>query len=294
MRKWKVGATIGGILGLTSIIILSGGVWLNPLIRHTFGLPSVLAFFITDIWKSHIVLFSLALVIGIVFGAGFGYLVDRCKRTKNKNWIPRFAVLASVCLVGIGLAGYHYFFKPQLVHEGPYSDNSTNAVSYRVGDCERGIRGKGIGLVSYDEQNKILNAEVWVNCCGVEVKVEKEDSTYKILEKQYGELCRCMCKRRVTIFNVPKEAKVEFLDKDGNYFILSPNIKFCGWSTYGKCDIDADCITDGCSSQVCRSKFEEQVITSCEWLDCYNANKYGVACKCVDEKCQWVKNECEN
>lgn len=164
-----------------------------------------------------------------------------------------------------------------------------STVSYKVSDCEVEFPEHGKPLVSYDKQNKIINAEVWVNCCGVEVKVEKEGSTYKILEKQYGELCRCMCKRRVTIFNVSGKAKVEFLDKDGNSFILTPSVEFCGWSTYGKCNSDEDCIRAGCSGQVCQSNFEENIITTCEWLECYDARKYNVACKCVDGKCQWVR-----
>ncbi len=58
-----------------------------------------------------------------------------------------------------------------------------------------------------------------------------------------------MCGKRVTIFDVPKEAKVEFLNKDGNIFILKPHAEFCGWSTYGKCSSDEDCIKAGCSGQ---------------------------------------------
>ena len=200
---------------------------------------------------------------------------------KVKELIPKF-IVAIVCFiigVSIGLITYHYFFKN--VYE-------ISNVNYKVGSCEKGIKSNRLFLISYDEQNKILNAEVWVNCCGVEIKVKKEDSTYKILEKQVGELCRCMCRRRVTIFNVSEKAKVEFVDKDGNSFILSPNIKFCGWSTYGKCNNDEDCIRSGCSKQVCQSKFEESIVTTCEWIDCYDANKYGVACKCVNGRCQWV------
>ena len=166
--------------------------------------------------------------------------------------------------------------------------NSTDSVNYKVEDCEKEAKSEKLFSVSYDEQNKILNAEVWVNCCGIKVDVERESSIYKIFERQVGELCRCMCRRKVTIFNVSDEAKIEFLDKDGNSFILSPNVKFCGWSTYGKCSNDKDCIIDGCSAQVCRSKLENQIITTCEWIDCYDANKYGVECKCIDGKCQWM------
>jgi len=232
--------------------------------------------------------FIFCATAGVLIANIIKYFVD--KRRGINTTTSKLTLTVSLCvivglLIGAGI-GY-YFFKLELVHEGSYSGNSTK-VSYRVGDCERVTKSKKLFAINYDGQNKILNAEVWVNCCGIKVKVERKDSTYKILEKQYGELCRCMCRRKVTIFNVPEGAKVEFLDKDGNSFILSPNVKFCGWSTYGKCSNDKDCIIDGCSTQVCRSKLENQIITTCEWIDCYDANKYGVECKCIDEKCQWA------
>jgi len=62
---------------------------------------------------------------------------------------------------------------------------------------------------------------------------------------------------------------------------------FCGRSTNGQCSSDADCITGGCSGQVCQSKSEEPVITTCEYTECYNAQTYGVICSCVNSKCQW-------
>lgn len=65
--------------------------------------------------------------------------------------------------------------------------------------------------------------------------------------------------------------------------------KFCGWSTYGECSSDSDCLAGGCSSQVCYSKNEEPIVTTCEWRDCYNADTYGVSCKCVENKCQWTE-----
>jgi len=75
--------------------------------------------------------------------------------------------------------------------------------------------------------------------------------------------------------------------KRGEYF----NVKgeFCGLSTYGQCVSDSDCIVGGCSGHVCQSKDEQQIITTCEWIDCYNVKTYGVECKCVDNKCQWLK-----
>ncbi len=64
---------------------------------------------------------------------------------------------------------------------------------------------------------------------------------------------------------------------------------FCGWSTYGECSSDADCSEGGCSGQVCESKNEEPTITTCEWMDCYDSKAYGVRCKCIEGKCQWVR-----
>jgi eight-cysteine-cluster-containing protein len=68
-----------------------------------------------------------------------------------------------------------------------------------------------------------------------------------------------------------------------------PLSNFCGWSTYGHCLTDLDCIKGGCSGQVCQSKQEEPIITTCEWRDCYNAKLYGLDCKCINEQCQWYR-----
>jgi eight-cysteine-cluster-containing protein len=57
--------------------------------------------------------------------------------------------------------------------------------------------------------------------------------------------------------------------------------EFCGKSTEGPCTSDSDCITGGCSGQVCQSIKEEPIITTCEYRDCYNAENYGMKCKCV-------------
>ncbi|MFH1222457.1 MAG: eight-cysteine-cluster domain-containing protein [Candidatus Micrarchaeota archaeon] len=62
---------------------------------------------------------------------------------------------------------------------------------------------------------------------------------------------------------------------------------FCGTSTNGGCSSNSDCMKGGCSGQVCQSKNEEPVITTCEYTECYNADTYGVSCGCVGGKCQW-------
>jgi len=67
----------------------------------------------------------------------------------------------------------------------------------------------------------------------------------------------------------------------------APGEGFCGRSTKGACSTDADCGTGGCSGQVCQSRDEEPIITTCEYRDCYNARQYGIQCKCVNQGCQW-------
>jgi len=162
-------------------------------------------------------------------------------------------------------------------------------VEYTVEGCEKGWFSLQSMSVEYDERTGTLTAYVLVNCCGVNVTVEKKGSIYRVVEKQYGELCRCVCMNRVKILNVQKDAEIEFIDKGGNRFILTPVANFCGQSTYGECKSDKDCVKSGCSNQVCQSKYEEPVITTCEWKECYNYRSFGVDCKCIDERCQWEK-----
>lgn len=60
---------------------------------------------------------------------------------------------------------------------------------------------------------------------------------------------------------------------------------FCGYSTFGSCDINADCITSGCSGENCQSKTEEMGPSSCVVRDCYPSKD--TECKCISKKCQW-------
>ncbi|MET1125011.1 MAG: eight-cysteine-cluster domain-containing protein [Archaeoglobaceae archaeon] len=159
---------------------------------------------------------------------------------------------------------------------------------YSVGDCLTLRTGKSF---EYDERTGTLVAYVSINCCGVDVTVEEENGRFRIVERQYGELCRCECLRKVVIYDVPIGARVEFVDIWGDVHVLVPSVNlagFCGWSTYGECSSDDDCVTDGCSGQICRSRFEEPVVSTCEWFDCHDAAKHGVGCGCVDGRCQWT------
>jgi len=53
-----------------------------------------------------------------------------------------------------------------------------------------------------------------------------------------------------------------------------------------KCQVDSDCVTDGCSGQICRSKLDEPVMTTCEWREEYACYKKD-GCLCQSGQCAW-------
>lgn len=80
---------------------------------------------------------------------------------------------------------------------------------------------------------------------------------------------------------------------DGRIFVQGGSVgNFCGSSTYGSCITDADCMSAGCSGQICQSTTEENAITTCEWKECYNAESFGLGCGCVNNQCQWALQSC--
>ncbi len=125
------------------------------------------------------------------------------------------------------------------------------------------------------------------NCCGIEVDVKKERGKYVLMERRVGKLCKCFCHKTIEIKNAEK-LPVEIFSYDGRKRELK-YLGFCGWSTYGKCETDFDCVVDGCSGQVCRSKYEKPILTTCEWRECYDKRLYKASCRCIGGKCQWVE-----
>jgi len=63
--------------------------------------------------------------------------------------------------------------------------------------------------------------------------------------------------------------------------------EFCGWSTYGRCNSDNQCVQDGCNGEVCRGFKEAPIITQCIIEPCTDAVAYGMECGCVNNQCQW-------
>ncbi|RLI82580.1 MAG: hypothetical protein DRP01_09780 [Archaeoglobales archaeon] len=73
-----------------------------------------------------------------------------------------------------------------------------------------------VGFKPEKYDGKTLVAYVTVNCCEM-VTVKKVNSTYEIIEGQCDELCTV----KVTIYDVPEGARVEFIDKDVAYCLLT-------------------------------------------------------------------------
>ncbi len=70
--------------------------------------------------------------------------------------------------------------------------------------------------------------------------------------------------------------------------LLATQDVFCGLSTYHECESNADCAVGGCSGHVCGGA-NEDMSTTCEYRDCYNAEKFGAICGCYDGKCKWLE-----
>ncbi|MEM0372255.1 MAG: eight-cysteine-cluster domain-containing protein [archaeon] len=85
---------------------------------------------------------------------------------------------------------------------------------------------------------------------------------------------------KVRRFSFPLQ-KFKYVDVD------NCKTSFCGWSTYSGCGSDADCVKEGCSMQVCASKNDKPIATTCEYRECYDSEAYGKKCGCISNQCQW-------
>lgn len=68
--------------------------------------------------------------------------------------------------------------------------------------------------------------------------------------------------------------------------IVASSTDFCGSSTENACSSDSDCKSGGCSNQVCQG-VKEEVMTICDYKECYKASDYGLDCGCVKGQCAW-------
>lgn len=185
-----------------------------------------------------------------------------------------------------------------------YSYDSDVAACVRVWELDENQKKAAALAVDYIEPEDaltIINVET-ARCPGCFlVEVEKGKNRYKINIENWivkdrflmPEECDEAGGRLVnTVAGASCAWNEEFYGNVSGF--ISPNIccvkiyetGFCGWDTGTSCVSDSECISGGCSNHVC-SGLGEQIMTTCEWTECYDANKYGVECLCVDDKCQW-------
>jgi eight-cysteine-cluster-containing protein len=167
-----------------------------------------------------------------------------------------------------------------------YACNMPQNVANATGYCAQ-IQGGGGAKLSLTEARKIAEGSDCAKKGTLTKKITYNNVTgtwwfdLEMREEYRTKDCNPACV-------VAEETKTAEINWMCTGLIPSP-IKepFCGTSTNGSCTEDADCITGGCSGQVCQGRTEEPVITTCEYRDCYRATDYGLGCKCVDNKCQW-------
>lgn len=178
---------------------------------------------------------------------------------------------------------------------------------YTIEECDKskGLKEASIEIQAKEDSiefTQVLNTYCNAGEENLTLSYEKEDSRLIVTETFDAEnVVRCICSFDIK-GKIPNLAEgnytVEFFFENKpmretttletfNNILVGQKTGFCGRSTNGKCDDDFDCITSGCSGQICQSINEDPIITTCEWRDCYNAKAYSLECKCVDNKCQW-------
>jgi eight-cysteine-cluster-containing protein len=126
-------------------------------------------------------------------------------------------------------------------------------------------------------------------CYAASVLVSKVDGVYRLnittksVQTGYCPSCSGAVPWKINITGYYDRVEVYY----GSKKVFPDTAGFCGTSTLGACTTDSDCVTGGCSAQVCQAASEEPVITTCEWRDCYDSQSTGVGCGCVAGKCQW-------
>jgi len=139
--------------------------------------------------------------------------------------------------------------------------------------CVIGCYGLTKAENSFCESNKV--------CCSIRAVVPNSVPSYEMLERSE---CDDIGDNGEPIVGGHKEIV-------SNSFCVEVKTaeSFCGKSSLGVCETDADCIKGGCSEQVCQSKNEEPIATTCEYRNCYNPVPYKTNCLCIENKCKWSK-----
>jgi len=77
---------------------------------------------------------------------------------------------------------------------------------------------------------------------------------------------------------------------DGRHFVEEiEKIEYYGFSTYGSCQVNNDCLVSGCNREICQSKTEESLVSICILPDKPTPPQLNYECQCVVQRCQWRK-----
>lgn len=62
---------------------------------------------------------------------------------------------------------------------------------------------------------------------------------------------------------------------------------YYGFSTFGQCQNDNDCLISGCNREICQSRFEEEMASICILPNRPTPSQLGYGCRCHLNQCQW-------
>ncbi|RLJ08023.1 MAG: hypothetical protein DRP12_01335 [Candidatus Aenigmatarchaeota archaeon] len=200
-------------------------------------------------------------------------------------------ILPGILLAGI-LAAFLVFLGNQV--------GTPEGFSYSISGCQEQVPAEikapaqaGINLQLNGSQLLLSQNLSYVCCANLKLEIEKSGEVIKLLEKNIGEICKCICVYQISA-EIPWKGEkrieiwgVEHADHPAKLLWQKEIVpeSFCGRSTFGPCQSDADCRPGGCSGEICQSVQEEPVFSICEFRECYQVE--GISCRCVEGKCQW-------
>ena len=149
----------------------------------------------------------------------------------------------------------------------------------------------------YDGYGLVHKETVTYGCEGCWDFIFEFNSTHSGYGDRTGKVVAEVITPHTAVVRV-RDGKIEGAVLDGEWDMIGQETviqeqpeepdEFCGSSTGGYCRGDSDCIITGCSDQLCASALEEPVVTTCEYMECYDYKRYGLECRCVNNRCQWI------
>ncbi len=174
----------------------------------------------------------------------------------------------------IGSAGYSWCEEKQKclrIWEEPCRDESL------ISDFDECAAAGYPVMESYPRQCRSRDDRTFIEVIKENNPIEENDSV------EVSDFDTCMDAGYEILESVPRQCTTP----EGRTYVEEIEGEFCGYSTGGECSTDSECTTGGCSGQVCQSTTEDPVHSDCMYRDCYDDSRYGVACRCVSDRCIW-------